>query len=62
MNREPQNIPNVFGFSPEKFNQILVFIGSKPSKEIVAANPRMHEILRNDDHNVYIWGVRVEAN
>ena len=53
---------DVFGFSPAGFNQIFVFVGSEPSKEIVAANPRMCEILRNSDHNVYIWGLKLEAN
>lgn len=62
MNHEPQNISNVFGFSPAGFNQILVFIGGEPSKEIVAANPRIHEILRIDDHDVYICGLKGEAN
>ena len=52
----------VFGFSPAGFNQILVFTGGEPPQEIVAANPRMCEILRNDDHNVYIWGLKAEAN
>lgn len=52
----------VFGFSPEGFNQILVFTGGEPPQEIVAANPRMSEILRNDDHKVYIWGLKAEAN
>lgn len=62
MKRELQKDTGVFGFSPASFNQILVFIGGEPSQEIVAANPRMSEILRNDDHNIYIWGLKAEAS
>ena len=50
------------GFSPAGFNQILVFVGDNPTEDIMAANPRMSEILRDDDHHVYIWGIKAAAN
>lgn len=62
MGREPQNAIKVFGFSPAGFNQVLVFIGGEPPEEIVATNPRMREILRNDDGKIYILGLKAGAN
>lgn len=50
------------GFSPAGFNQIVVFSDENDFKCIVAANPAMTAIIEDSDHNIYIAGIKEEAN
>lgn len=57
-----------YGFSPHKYNQIIVFDNEDDFKEIVAANPNMTAIMGADDHTrseypgVFIAGILEEAS
>ncbi len=62
-------VGRAFGFSPEKYNQIIVFNTSESDfKAIVSANPHMIAIMGADDHTkseypgVFIAGIQGEAS
>lgn len=51
-----------FGFSTAGFNQIIVFTDGEDLKKIVPANPQMEIIILDDEHRVYVVGIKNEAN
>lgn len=57
-----------YGFSPDGYNQIIVFDREDDFQKIIAANPAMTAIMGADDYTrceypgVFIAGIKAEAN
>lgn len=57
-----------YGFSPNGYNQIIVFDNEEDFNEIVAASPNMTAIMGADDHTrksypgVFIAGVKASLH